>query len=221
MIRGLILDFDGLILDTETPMRTSWMEIYEAAGVHVENHVWASLLGTSADPPEAYDLLDAHLEEPVDRNSLHEKRMKRELELLADEVPLPGARALIESGKARGLLLAVASSSERSWVVNHLETHRLLDAFDAVVCADDVEKTKPSPDLYLGALDQLRLIAGEAIAFEDSEHGVAAAKAAGLFCVAVPNRVTECLSFDEADLVIGSLGDMDLEEFLRAAQQSL
>jgi len=146
--------------------------------------------------------------------------MRRELQLLAEESPLPGVRSMIASSKERGLLLAVASSSDRSWVVNHLRNHGLLDAFDAVVSADDVKQTKPAPDLYVGALTRLGLLPEEALAFEDSEHGVAAAKAAGLYCVAVPNRVTLCLSFEQADLVVNSLDEMDLHGYIQAAEAS-
>lgn len=220
MIRALIFDFDGLILDTETPMRASWMEIYEEAGLHVDPQDWATILGAAADPPEAYDLLEAHTGRPVNRAAIHQRRLERELELLATETPLPGVRSLIDSAKQSHLHLAVASSSERAWVVEHLRAHNLLEAFDAIVSADDAARTKPAPDLFLGALDALGLDAGEAIAFEDSEHGVAAAKAAGLFCVAVPNQVTCCLRFDEADLVVSALSDLSLQEYIDACEQA-
>ena len=219
MIRALILDFDGLILDTETAMRTSWMEIYEEMGLSVAEDTWAAILGSSADPPEAYDLLDAHLERPVDRSALHERRLRRELEILEDEETMPGVRGLIADAKRHGLLLGVASSSERAWVHRLLEQHELSPAFDAIVCAEDVEQTKPSPDLYRAALIALNVPADQAIAFEDSEHGVAAAKAAGIFCIAVPNRVTRCLGFAEADLVISSLAERTLQQYLDASTQ--
>jgi len=219
MIRALILDFDGLILDTETSMRASWMEIYEEAGLRVTDEEWAEILGASADPPEAYDLLDAHSERPVDRTALHERRLRRELELLATEEPMPGIRELIRDAKSAGLLLAIASSSERAWVVELLEEHALLEPFEAIVCADDVERTKPAPDLYRGALVALGIQPNEAIAFEDSQHGVAAAKAAGLYCVAVPNRVTRCLDFDRADLVVSALSERTLQSYIDAASR--
>lgn len=219
MIRALIFDFDGLILDTETPMRASWMEIYEEAGLSVADDAWAAILGSSADPPEAYDLLDAHLERPVDRAELHERRLRRELELLEDEDTMPGVPNLIDAAKELGLLLGIASSSERAWVHGLLEQHRLKVAFDAIVCAEDVGQTKPSPDLYRAALAALDVPADQAIAFEDSEHGVAAAKAAGIFCIAVPNRVTRCLGFAEADLIVSSLADRTLQQYLDAASQ--
>ena len=219
MIRALILDFDGLILDTESPMYTSWMEIYEEAGLHVTEEEWASRLGASADPQEAYDLLEAHLDRPVDRAALHERRLRRELVLLEREAPMPGVFDLIRGARQLGLLLGVASSSERDWVLGHLERHGLLRGFDAIVCSEDVEVTKPSPDLYLGVLEVLDVRADQAIAFEDSQHGVASAQAAGIFCVAVPNRVTRCLGFEHADLVVSSLSDRTIQEYIDAASE--
>jgi HAD superfamily hydrolase (TIGR01509 family) len=211
MIRGVILDFDGLVLDTETPMRTSWMEIYEEAGLHV-------MLGSSADPPKAYELLEAHLGRGIDREALHEKRLRREVELLADEDVLPGVRKVIAEARDGGLLLAIASSSERAWVRSHLASRGLLESFDALACAEDVEETKPAPDLYLHALSALGLRPTEVLVFEDSEHGVAAAKAAGLYCIAVPNAVTRCLPFTDADLVVEAISGRSLREYVDLAE---
>lgn len=220
MIRALIFDFDGLILDTESPMRASWMEIYADAGLSVAEDTWARILGSSPDPPEAYDLLDAHVGRPVDRAELRERRVRRELELLERERPMPGARELIADAAEAGLRIGIASSSDRAWVLRLLDDHGLHEAFDAVVCAEDVAKTKPAPDLYLEALNALDVRAREAIAFEDSVHGVAAAKAAGVFCVAVPNDVTRCLSFERADLLVDSLAERPLREYIAAAERS-
>jgi len=116
-ICALILDFDGLILDTESPMRTSWLEIFEEHGLIVSERQWASLLGASADPPEAYDLLEEHLGERVDRMALHNRRMFRELQLLESEVVLPGVRELINDAKSVGFGLAhhAREPSARGW----------------------------------------------------------------------------------------------------------
>ncbi len=213
-IRALILDFDGLILDTESPMRTSWLEIFEEHGLIVSEEQWASLLGASADPPEAYDLLEEHLGERVDRIALHDRRMSRELQLLEFETVLPGVRKLISDARSAGLGLAVASSSERTWVEGLLKQHDLIEPFDVIVCAEDVAHTKPFPDLFLKALEYLEVQPNEAIVFEDSQQGVKAAKSAGIFCVAVPNKVTRCLTFEEADLVVSSIEDYSLPEYV-------
>ncbi len=216
-IRALVFDFDGLILDTETPMRLSWREIFHANGLTVSDEQWASLLGSSADPAEAYDLLEAHLGSPINREALRAHRTKRELRLLETEGVLPGVLELITEARSGGLKLAVASSSERSWVKGLLAKHGLLNRFDAIVCAEDVARTKPSPDLYTEALRRIGTLPSEAIALEDSEHGAAAARAAGMYVVAVPNRVTACLAFENVDARVETLESLRLAQLIEIA----
>jgi HAD superfamily hydrolase (TIGR01509 family) len=165
-----------------------------------------------------YDILERHLGHAVDRAALRRRRMQHEMQLLQFETVLPGVEPLLADGKTRGLSLAIASSSDRAWVEGHIDRLGLRPFFEAIVCAEDVQQTKPQPDLYLSAAQRLGVAPGEAIAFEDSLHGVRAAKTAGMFCVAVPNRITRCLSFDEADLVLDSLQGSSLAEILRAAE---
>ena len=216
-IRAIIFDFDGLILDTESPMRTAWLETFAEHGLAVSAEQWASLLGASADPPEAYELLEKHLDTAIDRTAIHDHVMERELQLLESEDVLPGIRELIGEAKAADLSLAVASSSERSWVHGLLTQHGLIESFEAIVCAEDVAQTKPSPDLFLKALERLDVEASEAIVFEDSEHGIRAAMAAGVFRVAVPNKVTKCLSFPDADIVASSIAEYSLQQYIEHA----
>jgi len=217
MIEAVVLDFDGLILDTETPLRRSWNEIYEQQGFSVSPTAWAEIVGSSADPEEAYELFERHLGHPVDRMALRTRRRRREGELLKREHIMPGVRQLVNDAKAQGVRLAVASSSEREWVVGHLARIGLLGSFEAVACAEDVITAKPAPDLYIEALRLLDVSPDSAMAFEDSVHGVKAAKAAGLFCVAVPNQVTRHLAFPEADMVVDTLADHRLDEFIAIA----
>jgi HAD superfamily hydrolase (TIGR01509 family) len=220
MISTLIFDFDGLLLDTETPFLQSWQEIYDEVGLSVPPSTWARLIGSSSDPPETYELLERHLDQPVDRAAIRARRLERELELLESGPLMPGVRKFIEEATARGLLLGIASSSERAWVHGHLSQRELLSPFTAIVCAEDVARTKPAPDLYVAALAALGVPAREAIAFEDSAHGVQAAKTAGLFCVVVPNQVTRHLAFPQADLLVDSLSARTLDEYIQAAAES-
>ena len=107
------------------------------------------------------------------------------------------------------------SSSAREWIARHLARLDRVNGWDAIVAADgDVERAKPQPTLYLEALDTLGLQPREAIAFEDSVNGIRAAKAAGVFVVAVPNPITETFALDEADLLLGSLEQLCLEDLL-------
>ena len=118
---------------------------------------------------------------------------------------LPGAEDLIRAANVAGLRLAVASSSPVDWVGGHLERRGLIGYFDVVVCRDLVSIATPAPEIYTTALESLGVAADHAVALEDSHHGTVAAKAAGLVCVAVPNRVTAGQDFDAASLVVDSL----------------
>jgi beta-phosphoglucomutase-like phosphatase (HAD superfamily) len=98
-IKALIFDFDGLILDTETTLLHSWEEIYAEYGISVSLPEWASLLGSSTDPAEAYEIIEKHIGEPVDRESIRARRTQRELELLKSEEVMPGVLDLIAEVK--------------------------------------------------------------------------------------------------------------------------
>jgi HAD superfamily hydrolase (TIGR01509 family) len=111
-----------------------------------------------------------------------------------------------------GLRLGVASSSSRQWVEGHLERLGVLDRFHAIATRDDVERRKPEPDLYRRVLDLLGVSPDTTIAIEDSPNGVTAAKAAGLFCVAVPNDLTRNMGLHHADLLVDSLRELSLHD---------
>ncbi len=133
---------------------------------------------------------------------------------------LPGVMDYLHDAKRLNLKLAIASSSPHSWVDTHTKRLGIFDYFDPVICADDVPagRTKPNPDLFLLALDQLQVQKNEAIVFEDSPNGVKAAKSAGIFVVAVPNMVTSLLSIENANLTLTSLSDLSLTDLLDKVQ---
>jgi HAD superfamily hydrolase (TIGR01509 family) len=212
-LRGLLFDFDGLIVDTETPSRASWQELYREHGHELPLDRWATLVGTVGgwDPFETLEELVG----PVDRVALRERRLARELELGEIEELRPGVLEYLEEAERRGLATAIVSSSSNWWIDRHLGRLERAEHFDAIVAANgDEERAKPRPTLYLEALDRLGLGAEEAVAFEDSPNGVRAAKAAGIACVAIPNPATSTLALDEADLVLESLADVPLPDLL-------
>ena len=124
---------------------------------------------------------------------------------------LPGVERYLADARRLGLKTAIASSSTSSWVTDHLERFGIHEHFDAILCREDVSLTKPDPELYRKALERLSVTAGEAIAFEDSSNGIRAAKAAGIFCVAVPNPLTADLDLRQADLRLPSLEAVPLQ----------
>jgi HAD superfamily hydrolase (TIGR01509 family) len=214
MIRAIVFDFDGLILDTEEPVYRSWLEVYEEHGEELPFERWVQIVGstTAGFHPQH------HLEERLGRSlpkDVLDRRIGRRTEMILSKEVLPGVVGRIQEAKVMGLKLGVASSSTSEWVRGHLKRLGIVDSFDCVRCRDEVPNAKPEPDLYLAVLECLGVGASEAFAIEDSPNGVLAAKRAGLRCVAIPNSITARLDLGHADLLLGSLAEVTLDELLR------
>ena len=214
-VRALLFDFDGLILDTETASRAGWQWLYRQHGHELPPEKWQLMVGTV----DAWDIW-GHLEElvggPLDRTPWNERRYAHELTLLEAEELRPGIADYLAHAQEHGLKRAIVSSASRRWIDMHLARLERAVGWDAIVTADhDAERAKPRPTLYLEALDALGVAPEEAVAFEDSPNGAAAAKAAGIFVVGVPNAVTADYGLDgSADLVLESLADLPPDELL-------
>jgi HAD superfamily hydrolase (TIGR01509 family) len=214
MIRALVFDFDGLILDTEGPVYTAWAEAFAAHGCgDLTIDEWAHEIGTIGGL-DLIGMMRARAPEPFDEDEMHEQRRVRREELLAREWTLPGVIDWLDGAAARGLGIAIASSSAADWVEPHLARLGLTARFAHVATGDQVAAPKPAPDVYLAACNALAVDPADAIAIEDSPNGVRAAKAAGLRCIAVPHAITALLDLSEADLVLESLAAVTLDEVL-------
>jgi putative hydrolase of the HAD superfamily len=217
MITALIFDFDGLILDTETAEIRTWQNIYNEYGYpfpHDEFIQTVGGYGTSTFDAAIYlqDLTHGSLNADSLRLRHHHESGD---EILRSPI-LPGVTDIIAEAKRRQMKLAVASSSPHSLVDAHLTRLGLFPQFDKIICSDDVApgRTKPKPDLFLKALEQLNVRADEVIIFEDSPHGVDAANAAGIAVVLVPNPTTVLLPFKGRYLKLKSLADFSLADIL-------
>jgi HAD superfamily hydrolase (TIGR01509 family) len=219
MIQALIFDFDGVILDTETPCVRSWQEVFREHGKDLSVKNWAFLIHRAVEPADPVERLEQRLGYPVDRQVICKRRMERELELLEVERPLPGVEDILAEAERLRLKLAVASNSSRDWVTGHLIRLGLRARFDSILCAEDTGAVKPDPAVYRATLDALHIQASQAIAFEDSPRGILAAKRSGIYCVAVPNLVTASLSTSRADMVLSSLTDVSLKRILALVSQ--
>jgi HAD superfamily hydrolase (TIGR01509 family) len=213
VIRAIVFDFDGLILETEGPSLESWIEIYREYGFEVPIARWHDDIGSDRGF-EPVDYLAALVGEGLDRVATQQRRDQRKNELIEALDLMEGVRDYIADARRMGLKLAIASSSSREWVLGHIERLRIHAFWDAVLTRDDVARTKPSPDLYLAAVKALDVHPSQAVALEDSPNGIAAAKEAGLRCVAVPNALTRDLDVSRADVRLSSLAEMPLERLL-------
>jgi len=221
MIRGLIFDFDGLILETEGPTHQSWVELFQEFGAELPFEIWASIIGTSdLEHFDPFSLLENKIGSKLDRETLAPRRTAREIELAHAQPILPGIVETLDKARDMGLKLGIASSSDHAWVTGHLTRLGLAHYFDVVHTSDDVEHTKPDPALYILALHSLGLKPEEAIVFEDSPNGVTSAKGAGIFVVAVPNPITRQLSLEHANLKLDTMADLSLDEIISRADHT-
>ena len=203
--RAVIFDMDGLLLDTEVVWQTAEERLFAAHDVAFTHQDKLAVIGTSYEVTARY--FAERLGQPPERGpALVEEMVMAMYDLLQQDVAgRPGALELVARLRGR-LPLALASNSPRRLVDAALASARLTDAFDVIVTADDVERSKPAPDIYRLACERLGLDAAEVLALEDSAAGIASAKAAGLACIAVPQYAETDVA--AADRVIDSLEEL-------------
>ncbi|MPZ94584.1 MAG: HAD-IA family hydrolase [Propionibacteriales bacterium] len=210
---AVVFDFDGLLMDTETTSLQSWRYEWAQWGLSLDvasffvdhgGDITEQRYGELADAVgSGFDRVRSHA-----RRTAYRERLHRELDLAE------GLRDWIEEARASRLRLAVASSSPTDWVIGHLRRAAVSDVFEVYACGDEVDAHKPAPDVYELALRRLGVTGDQAVAVEDTPHGVAAAKAAGLRTIAIPNPFADHSRFDAADLVLRSAGHLTLGEAL-------
>jgi HAD superfamily hydrolase (TIGR01509 family) len=214
-----VLDFDGLIVDTETPIFEAWLAAYRRRGRSIGLEEWQHALGTHGGFDPLLHL-EALLGGILDRETVLAEVKRATTEGCDGQPLLPGVEALLRDAQSLDLGRAVASSSSCGWVEGWLERHRIRALLDVVVARDDVRKVKPDPELFRLAASRLGVAPEACVVFEDSPNGMRAALAAGMRCVAVPNALTRPLPRPEVDLVLGSLDERPLAEILGALAAS-
>lgn len=215
MIRALVFDFDGLILDTETPLIDAYARVHAAHGVAFDRALFLRCVGHADftfDPWRDFS-------PDADRAALETERRSCKDALMLAQPILPGVVTLIDSARARDFRIGLASNSDHAWVDAHLARLGLLERFEFIACREDAPSPKPEPDLYRHVLNRFGLRGHEAIAFEDSHAGSLAAKRANLWAVAVPNESTAHHDFAHVDLRVGTLAEVTLEGLVATFQR--
>jgi HAD superfamily hydrolase (TIGR01509 family) len=214
MIKGIIFDFDGTILDSESSTFQAWAEIYKRYNCTLPLDQWMKIIGTTEIYFDPVTYLEEKTKQKLDRNALIAEQAERDRSLLRETGILPGVMDYLISAKKLGLKLGIASSSSSEWVVGHLTERNLISYFDTIVTGEQVSKTKPFPYVFEKAVKDMQLFPYQVLAIEDSALGVTAAKAASIFTIAVPNKMTSNSHFGHADMVLPSLNSVSLEELL-------
>ena len=210
---SVIFDFDGLLMDTETTNLESWRYEWAAWGLTLnEDDFFVDHGGDMTE--QRYHLLAEAVGADFDRDVSHRRRTSFRDDLHANLGLITGMKEWLDEAADEGWNLAVASSSPRAWVWQHLEKVGVAHCFSVMACGDEVGDHKPHPAVYLLALERLAVDPGDAVAIEDTVHGVRAAKAAGLTCIAVPNQFSDPSMFVEADWVVASASSTSLRSLI-------
>ena len=208
MLKGIALDFDGIIVDTET----QWFEIYREwlageYGYDLRMEDYVGCVGASSSA--LFEFLGGVLDLRETAQEF-EARAKEEFMRRSAELPaLPGVAELVRAAKGEGVKLAIATSATRAKPEFHLRRLGLLDCFDALSTADLFEHIKPAPDAYLKAAELLRIEPGECLAIEDSGNGLISAQRAGMPCLVVKSEITSKDTFNQPYFELGSLAEFD------------
>jgi HAD superfamily hydrolase (TIGR01509 family) len=222
MITALIFDFDGLIIDTETPAFASRQMIYAGYGLELALERRQHALGSNRSFDAVAHLVTLLEQGPtperahtLDHAEVRARRQQLKQRLSADQPLLPGVLTKLDEARAMGLPCAVASSSGRDWVAGWLRRHAIYERFVCVRTGDDVAATRPAPDLFLSAAAGLERSPEQCMVFEGLPNGILAARAAGMRVVAVPGAISRHFDLPPADLVLPALDALPLDALLQ------
>lgn len=220
MRQALIFDMDGLLIDSERVSIQCFLAAGEMLGVNLDKDIYLRCIGTNVQRTEQI-IMEGH-GEAFPYSQLRERWDHLYFKEVIDRAVAlkPGVLALLEQAQLMHIPMAVATSTRRELADKKLDNAGLLHFFEHVVTGDQVEKSKPNPQIYLTAASQLNVSVDNCLAFEDSENGVRAAVAAGMRVIQVPDLVApsaEILALGHQ--VVSSLDNFNVAEYLGALKQ--
>ncbi len=205
-ILAVAFDMDGLLINSEELYFEVFDELLERRGKRYTHELRRSMMGLPS--PQAFEALirDAGLSESA--TSLEEECDEIFSGVLPDRLALmPGVVRLLDLIESRGLPHCVATSSRRSFAVDSLSAVNVIDRFDFIITAEEVERGKPYPDIYLAAAKRMGVDACNMLVLEDSQHGTRAGLAAGACTIAVPGNHSLDHDFSGVHLIANTLAD--------------
>ncbi len=206
---AVVFDFDGTILDTETPIYESHCRFFGEHGVALTVDEWCACIGTITPETHWFDWLCARTTAPPTLERFRAATLAYYRERARRE-PMPGILALLGALKAAGIPPAIGSTAPSDWVLGSLAELRLTERFPVIVTGDQVQRDKPAPDVYLEAARRLGVPPRQCIAIEDSGPGLASARAAGMRTIAIPHRLNRTHDLS-ADRCVGSASDLSVD----------
>ncbi|MCM3112385.1 HAD family hydrolase [Lederbergia lenta] len=215
MIKAVIFDFDGLILDTETAWYDSYKEVLKKQfefDLPLEEFVKC----VGSNDTWLFEYLEKEIAEHLDADNIRSSAGILHTEFVKEAKAREGVVEYLADAREAGLTIALATSSTREWVTTHLTNLNLISYFDHLITKDDVDRVKPAPDLFLKTIEVLGIEPHETVVFEDSLNGLIAALEAKIPTVVIPNPVTESLPFEDYHLKLSSMADMSLQDIIES-----
>lgn len=203
IIKAVLLDLDGLLVDSEPLHWKAWQKVAEELGATLSEEEISRFTGVGNIV--VANFLKEKIETPLNAEDLIKKKVAKYMALLKNIKLMSGIRELLAKIKKNHLRMAVVSGAPRSEAIPSLQYPGIFSYFDVIIAEEDVKNPKPAPDAYLLAAKKLNVLPKECIALEDSETGVASARAAGVYCIAVPNEDSKSQNFSKANLEIESI----------------
>ncbi|MEK7814058.1 MAG: HAD family phosphatase [Candidatus Desantisbacteria bacterium] len=217
MIKAIILDMDGLMVDTESLYSIALQRIAQKKGKDFTLTLKRAMIGRQGTSSMDIFGKQLGLHETAEELLAERERIYGELLNEAELIPMPGLLELLLLADDMAIPVAIASSSSECWIRIVVDKLRINNRFKAIVSGNSVKNSKPCPDIYLLAAERLGIEPQYCLALEDTPVGIEAAKRAGMISVAVPNQYSKGLDFSMADMVINSLKDVENEVFKKYA----
>lgn len=214
MLKALVFDFDGVIVDTES----EWYYIYRdwlKETYNYELHIKDYVICVGSNSERLFSFLENELGKNIGIRDFENKIMQTFIERTSKLPAMEGVVSLIKEAKEKGLKLAIATSATYKKPTFHLERLQLLKYFGVLSTAELSEHIKPAPDIFIKAAELLDVSCEECLAIEDSANGLLAARHAHMPCLIVPNKVTNSSDFTGCYRLVSSLSEVNLEEIIK------
>jgi len=197
---ALIFDHDGTLVDSEKRHFECWRSVLGRHGIDLTEAEYIQHYNGIPTAQNAATMIESYGLEICPENLSHTKQsLFKNQSLLTPNPLMPTVKVTLESAKQQGYKMAIATGAGASDISRSMSAHSLTPYFNAIATRSDVQHGKPAPDVYLLACELLKTSPINAVAFEDTSAGIAAAKAAGLYCIAIPNDYSKQQDLSEAD----------------------
>lgn len=213
MLKALVFDFDGVIIDTESVwfyIFRDWLKREYQYDLKIKDY----LVCVGSHSSEFFRFLKQDIGEHVDGYAYEQEAMAEYIERINILPPMKGVAELIKEAHEKGLKIALATSATEKKPRIHLERLGLIRYFDAFSTAELSKKLKPEPDIFLKAAELLDCKPEECLAIEDSGNGLIAARRANMPCLIVPNQITEHCDFEGYYKRVNSLDEVCIDEII-------